>query len=229
MPGPFPGMDPFLEEPAHWRVFHKQLVAALYQVLLPGLVDQYRARVVVREYASQTPLFTSVLREEHSEEFIEILARPDGRLVTLVEVVTLGNKLTVAGRARYLAGRAEALRRRANVVEIDLLTQGLPTLEFAREGLPEHDQTVAVTRGTAPERFEIYTATVPKRLPKFRLPLAADDKDTVLDLQTVVTRAYDQGGFEKRLAYKGPLPADVKLTPETRAWVQVRLEQMNLR
>ena len=113
MPSPFPGMDPFLEHPAVWPAFHHQLVAGLYQLLLPGLVDRYRARVAARRYATETPLFTSVLKEEHTEEFIEIRARADGRLVTLVEVVALGNRTTAGGRAEYLAHRAAAAGQRA--------------------------------------------------------------------------------------------------------------------
>ena len=70
---------------------------------------------------------------------------------------------------------------------------------------------MTVTRGATPDRFEIYTAAVPKRLPKFKLPLAPDDRDTVLDLQTAFARAYDLGGFAKQLDYAAPLPADVKL------------------
>jgi len=224
-------MDPFLEDRGLWPAFHKLLVAALYQGVLPGLVDRYRARVGVREYTAQTPLFTSLLTEDHREEFLEVRARSDGRLVTLVEVVSLGNKTTAAGRERYLAGRAEAAEARAALVEIDLLTQGRATLDYARDGLPAHDHTVTVTRGGSPERYEIYTAAATKRLPRFRLPLAADDKDTIFDLQSAVNRAYEQGGFADALAaaYKGPLPPDARLSAETRAWVQAHLEARNLR
>ncbi len=229
MPGPFPGMDPYLECPAQWPAFQSALVAALCESLLPGLVDRYRARVVVREYTATTALFTSVLTESHREEFLEICARPDGRVVTRVEVVSLGNRATAAGRAAYLAARAEAAP--GAIVEIDLLTQGRPTLDFARDGLPPHDQTVTVTRAGTPERYEIYTAAVTKRLPRFRLPLAADDKDTIFDLQTAVNRAYERGGFAERLAaaYKGPLPPDARLADESRAWVEAHLAARNLR
>lgn len=229
MPSPFPGMDPFLEHPKVWPGFHHQLVAALYQLLLPGLVDRYRARVATRTYSSETPLFTSIIREEHSEEFIEVRARADGRLVTLVEIVSLGNKTTAAGRQAYLTQRAGALSARAGVVEIDLLTQGKPTLDFNRDGLPDHDYTVTVTRGNSPDRFEIYTAGVSKRLPKFKLPLAADDKDTVVDLQVAVARAHDQGNFAKQLDYAGPLPPDAKLTADARKWIEEWLKQQNVR
>ena len=219
MPSPFPGMDPFLEEPSDWKAFHQHLVSALYQVLLPGLVDRYRARIGTRQYTSEVPLFTSMIREAHSEDFVEIRHRSDGRLVTLVEVVTPANRTTPAGRAAYLAHREQASTAHAGVVEIDLITQGKPLLDFPRTGLPEYDSAVTVTRGVSPDRYEIYTTALPKRLPKFRLPLAADDRDTVVDLQVAVARAYDQGDFAKSLHYAHPLPVDAIYTAETRKWI----------
>ncbi len=45
MPCPFPGMDPYLEDEKLWPAFQHQLVSCLYQILLPGLVDRYRARI----------------------------------------------------------------------------------------------------------------------------------------------------------------------------------------
>src|SRR5262249_3382411 len=48
MPSPFPGMDPYLEDDKLWSAFQHQLVGCLYQILLPSLVDRYRARVSQR-------------------------------------------------------------------------------------------------------------------------------------------------------------------------------------
>lgn len=224
MPSPLPGMDPFLEHPAVWPSFHRHLVAAVYQMLLPGLVDRYRARVSPRTYTSEVVLFTSVTKEAHAEEYIEIRSRTDGRLVTLVEVTTIGNRTTTAGKGAYLVTRAAAQAERAGVVEIDLVTQGRPPVDLDRSGLPPYDHTVCVTRGGTPDRHEIYACSVRKRLPKFKLPLAADDRDTVLDLQLAFARAYETGRFDKQVDYSKPLPPDVKLSDDDRAWV---LEQAN--
>ncbi len=218
MPSPFPGMDPYLEHPAVWPSFHRHLVAAVYQMLLPGLVDRYRARVVPRTYTSELILFTSVTKENHAEEYIEIRSRTDGRLVTLVEVVSVGNRTTTAGRSAFLATRTAAQTDRAGVVEIDLLTQGRPPVDLDRQALPPYDHTVCVTRGGTPDRHEIYAFGIRKRLPKFKLPLAADDRDTVLDLQLAVVRAYETGRFETVLDYTKPLPGDVKLKDDDRGW-----------
>lgn len=227
MPSPFPGMDPYLEDGRLWPEFQRQLVACLYQLLLPNVADRYRARVAQRRYVTETPLFTSVIREEHCEEYIELRSRGDSRLVTLLDVVSPMNKLTPTGRATYLQTRQAAKQIAANLVEIDLVLEGAPTLEYSRDGLPEWDYAVTVTRSTQPERYEIYTATLAKRLPKFRLPLAADDRDTVLDLQSSLTRCYDQNGYGLRIDYsKDP---SVPLDEADRQWTVELLKQQKLR
>jgi Protein of unknown function (DUF4058) len=227
MPSPFPGMDPYLEDAKLWPAFQHQFVACLYQILLPGLVDRYRARVGQRMYSTEVPLFTSVIREEHVEEFIEIRQRTDARLVTLIDVASPTNKTTNPGRCAYHDKRREGRAQNANLVEIDLALQGPPLLEYSRDGLPEWDYAVTVTRAGQPERYEIYTATLQKRLPRFKLPLAPDDRDTVVDLQAVFARCYDQGGFAGHLDYKREPP--VKLDDADRRWLHELLVQAKLR
>src|SRR5215213_1122771 len=116
MPSPFPGMDPYLEADAVWPAFQHQLVAGLYQILLPNLVDRYRARVGQRAYVTEVALFTSVVRDQHAEEFIELRQRGDGRLVTLIDVVSPCNKATPEGRQAYLTKRHDARAGGANLV-----------------------------------------------------------------------------------------------------------------
>jgi hypothetical protein len=220
-------MDPYLEDEKVWPVFQHQLVLCLYQILLPGLVDRYRARIGQRHYVTEQALFTSVMREEHQEEFIEVRQRSDGRLVTLVDVVSPANKTSDAGRRAYLTKRGEAKAGGANLVEIDLVLQGQPTLDYARDGLPDWDYAVTVTRAAHAEKHEIYSATLQKRLPRFRLPLAADDRDTVLDLHASFTRCYDQGGFASHIDYQRDPP--VRLDDQDRQWLHDLLRQQKLR
>jgi hypothetical protein len=227
MASPFPGMDPYLEDEKVWPVFQHHLVMCLYQILLPGLVDRYRARVGQRHYVTEQALFTSVVREEHQEEFIEVRQRSDGKLVTLVEVVSPTNKTVPSARQAYLTKRGEAKSQGASLVEIDLVLQGQPTLEYSRDGLPDWDYAVTVTRSTQPDRYEIYSATLQKRLPRFRLPLAADDRDTVLDLQAAFTRCYDQGGFAAKIDYQCEPP--LALAAEDRQWLHDLLKGQKLR
>jgi hypothetical protein len=220
-------MDPFLEEEKHWPAFQPLVVHALYQMLQPGLLDRYRARVGERAYATEEALFTSIVRTEHKEGFIEVRQRSDGRLITLLEVISPANKLTADGRRLYVERRDEVRRMHANIVEVDLVLQGPTLLNDTRDTPPNWDYAVVVTRWTHPDRYEIYSATLPKRLPRFRMPLASDDRDTVLDLQAAVQRAYDQGDFRKTIDYTRD-PA-TRLSEDNRRWMDERLREEKLR
>ncbi len=50
MPGPFPGMDPYLENPAYWRGVHTSLITYMAGVLNATLPPAYAASVDVRCY-----------------------------------------------------------------------------------------------------------------------------------------------------------------------------------
>src|SRR5439155_24997121 len=100
-------------------------------------------------------------------------------------------------------------------------------LDYSRDGLPDWDYAVTVTRSTQPERYEIYTTTVQKRLPRFRLPLAGDDRDTVLDLQAVFTRCYEQGDLATQIDYGRDPPTS--LDDEDRRWLAALLKAQKLR
>jgi hypothetical protein len=220
-------MDPFLENAELWPAFHHQMVTCLYQILLPGLVDRYKARVSQRQYVTEQALFTSIVREQHSEEVIEIRQRGESRMVTLVDVVSPANKITSPGRRAYLDKRQEGRAAGASLVEIDLVLQGQATLEYSRDGLPDWDYAVTVTRATQPDRYEIYTTTLQKALPRFRLPLAGDDRDTVVDLQAAFKRCYDQGGFAGLIDYRRE-PA-TPLNDEDVHWLDALLRERKMR
>jgi len=227
MPCPLPGMDPYLEDEKLWPALQHQLVACLYQILLPGLDDRYRARISQRSYVTEQPLFTSIIRDQHQEEFIEVRQRADNKLVTLVDVVSPVNKVRPQGRAAYLETRKQARTQNASVVEIDLILQGQPMLDYSRDGLPEWDYAITVTRCSQPERYEIYTTTLQKRLPRFKIPLAPDDRDTVLDLQATFARCYDQGNFSAQIDYRRD--PGIKMTDDKLKWLGEHLRLQKLR
>jgi hypothetical protein len=219
-------MDPYLEDDQHWPQFHHNFILCLYQVLLPGLGDRYRSRVVQRQYCAES-VAADAVGGEHVEEVIEIRGRADLTLVTLLDVVSPANKTTAAGRHAYLEQRRVARQEQASVVEIDLVLQGQPMLDYSRDGLPPWDYAITVTRSTQPQRYEIYTSILKKRLPRFRLPLAADDRDTVIDLQSAFTRCYDQGDLGARIDYRRE-PA-VALSIDDRFWLDEVLRTNKLR
>jgi hypothetical protein len=209
MPSPFPGMDPFLEEERLWPWFQHQLAVTLQQMLSAEVGDRYSVRIADRVFRAGP--------EEQREEYVAIHAHADGRLVTLLDIVSPADKLTEAGRAAYLATQRAAREVGASVVEVDLVLRGEPMLEYSRDGLPDWDYGVTVVRATMPERYEIYTSTLQKRLPRFKVPLASDERDAVVDFPRAFSRAYDGCGFGDQIDYG--LDPGVPLSVELRARV----------
>lgn len=52
MPSPFPGMDPYLEQPAFWSSFHSRLMVAIADAIEPQLSPEYYVEVETRTYQS---------------------------------------------------------------------------------------------------------------------------------------------------------------------------------
>jgi uncharacterized protein DUF4058 len=226
MSSPFPGMDPYLEAPPLWPEFHHNLVVCWMEVLLPSIGDRYRLRIGSREYVNQQVLLVSVIKEQHKEEYLEVRQRGTDKLITLVDLISPANRATAVGRQAYLAGRAEARQAGAHVVEHDLVLQGQTCLDIAPDSVPDYDYAITVGRARQPDRFEMYTTTVQKKLPRIRLPLASDDRDLVVDVQAIFTRCYDRF-FTGRINYKKDPP--ILLRDSDHKWMVQTLKQAGLR
>ena len=55
MPSPFPGMDPYLEEPARWPDVHQSLITYIRDALQPQVRPRYYARIGERVYILNPP------------------------------------------------------------------------------------------------------------------------------------------------------------------------------
>ncbi len=60
MPSPFPGMNPYLENPAHWSSIHHWLINQIARSLNPQLRPNYIVAVEVRMYETATQESTLV-------------------------------------------------------------------------------------------------------------------------------------------------------------------------
>lgn len=54
MSSPFPGMDPYLEDPALWQDVHQGLITYIRDELQPDIRPRYHARIGERLYVVQT-------------------------------------------------------------------------------------------------------------------------------------------------------------------------------
>jgi hypothetical protein len=194
----------------------------------------------VRATHSEMPRDTAVMLEadpavevqvaplEIEETYVTIRDRQSGqRIVAVIELVSPTNKYAGAGRMSYVAKQIEVLRSTAHLVEIDLLRTGphvVAVPEWAARQHGPYDYLVCVNRAVAlRDRFQLYPRRVRERLPRLRLPLTAPDPDIVLDVQAVLARTYEAGGYAERLNYA--LPCVSPLPPEEQAWADTLIRQ----
>lgn len=148
------------------------------------------------------------------ESFLAIRSRSNDEVVTVIEVLSPTNKLTVDGRTEYLAKRNSVLRSESNLVEIDLLRGGkrLPTVE----PLPAGEYFAFVTRAERRPKIEVYAWPLVQSLPTIPIPLAAGDPDVWLNLQSLFKTTYDRAGYDYALKYTKPV--EPPLTESQQRW-----------
>ena len=161
--------------------------------------------------------------EEVSLAFIEVRRLPGQELVIGIKLLSPANK--GSGRREYDAKRAELLRRRVNLVEVDLLLGGrLPELSGPVPGGHFH---AFVTRAQRPRLCKAYAWSVRQPLPRLPIPLLPGDDEAVLDLAAAYRMTYDGGPYRLVLPYDRPLPGS--LSDADRAWVAERVASVGRR
>lgn len=53
MPSPFPGVDPYLENPELWPEVHHRLITAIAIAIAPAIAPKYRVAIEKRTYFSE--------------------------------------------------------------------------------------------------------------------------------------------------------------------------------
>lgn len=158
--------------------------------------------------------------ERRRESFLTIRETESREVVTVIEVLSPGNKRRGSdGRREYLNKRETVLQSNAHLVELDLLRGGLrlPTVD----PLPKGDYFGFVCRRQQRWQAEVYAWTLRDPIPPIPIPLAAGDRDAVLDLQGAFTTTYDRSGYDYSLDYQRSV--EPALTRADATWVTRRL------
>jgi Protein of unknown function (DUF4058) len=120
MLSPFPGMDPYLENPAFWSAVHNRLIVAIADDLVEQLSEQYRVEIEKRTYFSSdddsvlvgipdVAVLTSRTPEAASRTAtIALLSQPQKVTVPISEEI----------HERYLEIREVATGRVVTVIEL---------------------------------------------------------------------------------------------------------------
>ena len=257
MKSPFPGMDPYLEQ--HWRDVHTRLVmygADQIQEQLPPelsarveegvLVDadthsrnispdiyiaqrsEAGAAVASPESVIAEPMMIAV-DEPVTGRHIEIIDLTSGnRLITAIEILSPSNKAD-DGRAEYRRKQAEYIHAGVNLVEIDLLRDGMFTLAVPLERIHPKLRVpymACVRRVTNPTEAELYRFALAQKLLAIPVPLRPTDRDVRLDLQQLIEQCYQRGRYGSINYQEEAIPP---LIGDDKAWADRLLREAGKR
>ena len=151
--------------------------------------------------------------EPLQHRFVEIRDAARGhKLIALIEIVSPANKRPGPDRRAYEAKQREVLESDAHLIELDLLRGGArllpyPDLTAAVDQLA-CDYLILLNRSTGRQDwwmdYTLYPVDVRETLPCIPVPLAGQDPDVPLDLQTAAQRAYREGPYARALDYTRP-------------------------
>lgn len=161
----------------------------------------------------------SPLPEEVPTTSVEIRDVADRRLVTVIEILSLGNKVG-GGAEQYQERRLGILRTQTHLLEVDLIRRGARIPVAGR--LPPAPYYVYLSRFQRRPRTEVWAVRLQEPLPVVPVPLLPPDEDVALDLQAALTACFELVGYERLLNYSEPPPP----LPEAEAeWIRERVER----
>lgn len=162
-----------------------------------GLSDQSAAATTM---AIAEPLVVPMQIEAETQRSLQIIDSSSGnRIVTAIEILSPANKLGEAGRQAYRRKQRDMLAGGVNLVEIDLLREGLYVMAVPARAVPRTHLApyrICVVRASNPEWAEVYPTSLRQRLCTIKVPLRPADADVQLDLQSLIDRSYENGGYE---------------------------------
>jgi hypothetical protein len=150
--------------------------------------------------AFAAPLAIHLDDEPVSQGYIEIVdAGSGGRVITVIEILSLSNKLPGEGQDLYRKKQRELRQASVSLVEIDLLRSGQRVLMVPTERIPVSHRTtyqICVRRGWQPNVVLVYRAPLRGPLPIIAIPLRETDADVILHLQPLIDRCYRHSRYD---------------------------------
>ena len=192
MPSPFPGMNPYFEQPGDWHHFYLCFLVKLSFAFSASIAESYD---VDFGHSESVP----------PHRWLTIEHRRTKTLTTIVEVLTPA--LKGKDRGAYFDKREAIFSSDAHFVEIDLLRGGEP-MPF--EGCPASDYRIAVSRVLQRPSVEIWPFGLRDPIPVVPVPLKPSDPELPIDLKAVLDSVYDGGRSDLTIYDDPPEPPLVR-------------------
>ncbi len=164
------------------------------------------------------------------ETYIEVVDPAGGLVITVIEVLSVADKVPGEGLEVYLNKQKGLLEAGVNLVEIDLLRTGQRVVSLSPTSLLQFVNVpylVCVFRSWQPRQREVYPIALNQPLPKVAVPLRPSDADVVLDLQQLLQRCYEVGRYDRLINYSHD--PDPPLDAEGMNWLHQLLVEKGLR
>ena len=231
---PFPGMNPWLENPTLWKGIHQRLITALADILAPQLEPRYFVAVETHTYISTSPTlpiqtrYPDVSVIKIGEAPVTYAAAPGVMLPVVVdlplpepyeepylevrlmpngEVVTVIELLSHTNK-RVGDERQSYLQKREALINSDV---HFVEIDFLRAYQPmpftEHlpaDYRIFIRRRELGRKAHLYAFSLRQAIPPFPLPLLPDDTEPVVDLGTILHDLYDRARYRLIIDYSKP-------------------------
>ena len=140
MPSPFPGMDPYLEDPVLWPDVHHGLISEIQATLNSSIRPKYVARVEVRVY--------SMDEEDPAHKLLRI---PDVQIDPAFGVHTFGHPRQTTGGLETDGGIGP-LKLKTMLVDDDIEEAFLKVIEVKTKNVVTHIEIVSPTNKVSGSR-----------------------------------------------------------------------------
>jgi hypothetical protein len=215
-------MDPYLEDPDIWPDVRFSLLTEISAHLAPQLRPRFVIRIQECEFSFHHDdpaaiLYTHagvihISRSKALEKgtwqarrrFLEIREAKCRTALTAIALVSHAEKLIAsAGRQNLLSQRDAVTANGGNWLELDLLRDGIPTIQNADRAASAY--CAYLDRAIPGGRQQVICPiSLQHCLPRVSVPVLPDGPDVRLDLQAVLDSAYDRAVYAVDTDYGRP-------------------------
>jgi hypothetical protein len=237
MSNPFPGANPYLEQPDYWSDFYNQLVAEIARTLIPQVLPNYR--VVMDKWVYKITDATAVVvgRPDVAVQRRKIDTSPLGNATqaatlpvqvripmpveveqaylevkdaTTQEVITAIEVLSPANKTGE--GRAKYEAKRQTILGSKT---HLVEIDLLRAGQPltiegeplQSHYRILVSRSQQRPMADLYPFNLAEQIPSFPVPWQPQESEPIIPLQDLVDGLYEQLGYDYFVDYERDPPS----------------------
>lgn len=254
MYNPFPGMNPYLEQPGLWPQVHNRLMVAIADEITPQVAPKYRVSIEERIYTTtevmplvgiadvsvthrqedapvrdRTTIQVAVPRRVKIPLPVEVTERfLEVRLVKTNEVVCVIEVLSPSNKRSGEGREAYETKRRKILGSATNLVE----IDLLRGGTAmtlmepaQKSYNILVSASAERPDAELYEFDLRTTLPIFPVPLKPQEPVPTVNLQKVLNDVYDRARFDLVIDYEQPVQP--KLSSEEATWGSSVLELLN--